>query len=186
MASKVVTYRANNCLCNISSLMNFDIIIGKWIHQQFLNSRTSTNSPSWLDRILSLENITDDILEDLGAVSDVVNKNQSSYSCKYKLESLLGSMCDLSQRPGLMKFLKNAILLLLGVFPRNHILEEAVLVTTQMFTPQENSSSIQTNASRALAKSMLKKDRQVLFVLFSFFFALLCWGATYWKSGGSA
>lgn len=121
---------------------------------------TSTNSPSWLDRILSLENITDDILEDLGAVSDVVNKNQSSYSCKYKLESLLGSMCDLSQRPGLMKFLKNAILLLLGVFPRNHVLEEAVLVTTQMFTPQENSSSIQTNASRALAKSMLKKDRQ--------------------------
>ncbi|XP_066322738.1 uncharacterized protein [Miscanthus floridulus] len=119
---------------------------------------TSTNSPSWLDRILSLEMITNDILEDLSAVSDVVNKNQSSYS--YKLESLLGSMHDLSQRPGLMKFLRNAILLLLGVFPRNHVLEEAVLVTTQMFTPQENSSSTQANASRALAKSMLKKDRQ--------------------------
>jgi hypothetical protein len=101
--------------------------------------------------------ITNDILEDLSAVSDVVNKNQSSY----KLESLLGSMHDLSQRPGLMRFLRNAILLLLGVFPRNHVLEEAVLVTTQMFAPQENSSSTQANAARALAKSMLKKDRQV-------------------------
>lgn len=103
--------------------------------------------------------ITNDILEDLSAVSDIVNQNQSSYS--YNLESLLGSMHDLSQRPGLMKFLRNAILLLLGVFPRNHVLEEAVLVTTQMFTLQENSSSTQANASRALAKSMLKRDRQV-------------------------
>ncbi|RLM80581.1 hypothetical protein C2845_PM12G28500 [Panicum miliaceum] len=118
---------------------------------------TSTNSSSWLDRILSLEMISDDILEDLSAVSDIVNKNQDSYSCK--LESLLGSMHDLSQRPGLVKFLRNAILLLLDVFPRNHVLEEAILVTTEMYTAQENSSST-ANTSRALAKNLLKKDRQ--------------------------
>ncbi|CAN6279845.1 unnamed protein product [Urochloa humidicola] len=118
---------------------------------------TSTNNSSWLDRIRSLEMITDDILEDLSAVSDVVNKNQDSYSCK--LELLLGSMHDLSQRPGLVKFLRNAILLLLDVFPRNHVLEEAILVTTKMYTAQENSSST-ANTSRALAKNLLKKDRQ--------------------------
>ncbi|KAL6635205.1 hypothetical protein ACP70R_027876 [Stipagrostis hirtigluma subsp. patula] len=119
---------------------------------------TSTNSSSWLDRILSLEVITNDILEDLTAISDLVNKDQNS--SHYKLESLLRSMHDLSQRPGLMKFLRNAILLFLDVFPRNHILEEAVLVTTQMYTSQENSLSTPANSSRALAKSLLKKDRQ--------------------------
>ncbi|KAF8730247.1 hypothetical protein HU200_017225 [Digitaria exilis] len=118
---------------------------------------TSTNSSSWLDRILSLEMITDDILEDLSAVSDIINKNQDSYSSKF--ESLLGSMHDLSQRPGLVKFLRNAILLSLDVFPRNHVLEEAVLVTTEMYTGKENSIST-TNTSRALAKNLLKKDRQ--------------------------
>ncbi|XP_062221847.1 uncharacterized protein LOC133921113 isoform X2 [Phragmites australis] len=119
---------------------------------------TSTNSSSWLNRILSLEMIADDILEDLSAVSDLVNKNQNSNH--YKLESLLESIHDLSQRPGLVKFLRNAILLLLDIFPRNHILEEAVLATTQMYTAQENSSSTPVNASRALAKTLLKKDRQ--------------------------
>ena len=123
-----------------------------------LNSRTSSNSSSWLDRILSLEMISDDILEDLSAVSDIVNKNQDSYGCR--LESLLGSMHDLSQRPGLVKFLRNAILLLLDVFPRNHVLEEAILVTTEMYTAQQNSSST-ANTSRALAKNLLKKDRKV-------------------------
>lgn len=102
--------------------------------------------------------ITDDILEDLSAVSDIINKNQDSYSSK--LESLLGSMHDHSQRPGLVKFLRNAILLLLDVFPRNHILEEAVLVTTEMYIGKENSTSTE-NTSRALAKNLLKKDRQV-------------------------
>ncbi|TVU28721.1 hypothetical protein EJB05_20251 [Eragrostis curvula] len=119
---------------------------------------TSTNSSSWLDRILSLEMITNDILEDLGTVSDLLNKDQGS--SRYKLESLIGSMHDLSQRPGLVKFLRNAILLFLDVFPRNHILEEALLITTQMYTGQENSVATPSNASRALAKNLLKKDRQ--------------------------
>uniref|UniRef100_A0A0A9E0V8 Uncharacterized protein n=1 Tax=Arundo donax TaxID=35708 RepID=A0A0A9E0V8_ARUDO len=119
---------------------------------------TSTNSSSWLDRILSLEMISSDILEDLSAVSDLVNKKQNPDH--YKLESLLESIHDLSQRPGLVKFLRNAILLLLDIFPRNHILEEAVLGTTQMYTAEENSSSTPANASRALAKNLLKKDRQ--------------------------
>uniref|UniRef100_A0A453PP47 Uncharacterized protein n=1 Tax=Aegilops tauschii subsp. strangulata TaxID=200361 RepID=A0A453PP47_AEGTS len=122
--------------------------------------RTSSNSSSWLDRIMSLEMISNDISEDLIAISDLANKTQNSSHCS--LESLLGSMHDLSQRPGLVKFLKNAILLSLDIFPRNHILEEAVLVTTQMYTAQENTLSTPANASRALAKNLLKKDRQDL------------------------
>ncbi|KAL6911563.1 hypothetical protein ACP4OV_000368 [Aristida adscensionis] len=119
---------------------------------------TSTNSSSWLDRIFSLEIITSDILEDLSSISDIVNKDQNSNN--YKLESLLGSMHDFSQRPGLVKFLRNAIFLFLDIFPRNHILEEAVLGTTQMYNSQQNSVSTPASASRALAKSLLKKDRQ--------------------------
>ncbi|KAE8796777.1 hypothetical protein D1007_28069 [Hordeum vulgare] len=121
---------------------------------------TASNSSSWLDRIMSLEMISNDISEDLIAISDLANKTQNSSHCS--LESLLGSMHDLSQRPGLVKFLKNAILLSLDVFPRNHILEEAVLVTTQMYTAQGNTLSTSANASRALAKNLLKKDRQDL------------------------
>ncbi|KAM0927264.1 hypothetical protein ACQ4PT_002987 [Festuca glaucescens] len=121
---------------------------------------TSSNSSSWLDRIMSLEMISNDILEDISTVSDLVNKTQNS--SHYRLESLLGSMHDLSQRPGLVKFLQNAILLSLDVFPRNHILEEAALVTTEMYTTQKNTLSAPAKPSRTLAKTLLKKDRQDL------------------------
>jgi hypothetical protein len=112
---------------------------------------------------MSLEMISNDILEDISTVSELVNKTQNS--SHYRLESLLGSMHDLSQRPGLVKFLQNAILLSLDVFPRNHILEEAVLVTTEMYTTQKDTLSAPAKPSRALAKSLLKKDRQVCFIL---------------------
>jgi hypothetical protein len=108
---------------------------------------------------MSLEMISNDILEDLSTISDLVNKTQNL--SHYRLESLLGTMHDLSQRPGLVKFLQNAILLSLDVFPRNHILEEAVLVTTRIYATQENTLSVPAKTSRALAKSLLKKDRQV-------------------------
>ena len=110
--------------------------------------------------------ISNDILEDRSPVYDLINKTQDSIH--YRLESLLGSTHDLSERPGLVKFLQNAILRCLDVFPRNHILEEAVLVTTQMYTAPENTLSAPAKASRALAKSLLKKDRQVCFILFFF------------------
>uniref|UniRef100_A0A0D9VLM3 Uncharacterized protein n=1 Tax=Leersia perrieri TaxID=77586 RepID=A0A0D9VLM3_9ORYZ len=121
---------------------------------------TSTNSSSWIDRILSLEMVTDDIQEDLITVTNLVDKNQSSVH--NKMVSLLGTMHDFSQRPGIAKFLKNAILLFLDVFPRNHILEEAVLVTPQIHTAEGKSLSTPASASRALAKTLLKKDRQDL------------------------
>jgi hypothetical protein len=114
---------------------------------------------------LSLETIADDILEDLNTISDLLRKDQDSSRCK--LEFLLGSMHDPSQRPGLVKFLRNAILLFLGVFPRNYILEEALLITTT-YSAKENSLPTPSNASRALAKNLLKRDRQVLFLTFYF------------------
>jgi hypothetical protein len=138
-------------------------------------SRTSTNSSSWLHRILSLETIADDILEDLNTISDLLRKDQDSN--RWKLEFLLGSMHDPSQRPGLVKFLRNAILLFLGLFPRNYILEEALLITTT-YSVKENSLPTPSNASRALAKNLLKRDRQVLFFDFLFACITLFWSAT--------
>lgn len=103
----------------------------------------------------------DDILKDLRGLCELVNKIQAS-SDHLSLESLMGSKSDSSTSTAMMKFLRNAILLSLDVFPRNHILEEALLVTEEMLSAQRNLSSSSANASRALAKNLLKKDRQVL------------------------
>ncbi|XP_020090301.1 protein NRDE2 homolog isoform X1 [Ananas comosus] len=122
---------------------------------------TSTNKSSWLDRILSLETVPDDILKDLRGVWELVNKIQAS-SDHLSLESLMGSKSDSSTSTAMMKFLRNAILLSLDVFPRNDILEEALLVTEEILSAKRNLSSSSANASRALAKNLLKKDRQDL------------------------
>lgn len=55
-----------------------------------------------------------------------------------------------------MKFLRNAVLLCLTAFPRNHILEEAALVAEDFSVTKMDS----TTPCRVLAKSLLKNDRQ--------------------------
>jgi len=77
------------------------------------------------------------------------------------LGSLLGGSCDLSMRTEMMKFLRNAILLCLNVFPRNYILEEAVLVAEELFVTNMKTCEVATMPCQALAKRLLKSDRQV-------------------------
>nr|XP_010917280.1 protein NRDE2 homolog isoform X1 [Elaeis guineensis] len=117
-----------------------------------------TNRPSWTEKILSLETVPDSILEDLRVVFGLVNKTEAHA----KLEHLLHSTSDLSRRTNMMKFLRNTILLFLNVFPRNHMLEEAVLSAEELFMSKESSSTFSVNPSRTLAKSLLKRDRQDL------------------------
>ncbi|KAI3869306.1 hypothetical protein MKX03_010736 [Papaver bracteatum] len=122
---------------------------------------TCTNSPSWIESTLSLETLADSILDDLRCVRQVVTKTQSS-SSNSALESLLEYSNDEVKRTNMMKFLRNAILLCLNVFPRNYLLEEAALVAEELFTTKMNSCPLSVTPSRTLAKVLLKNDRQDL------------------------
>lgn len=116
----------------------------------FVTSRSCTNNSSWLDKILSLEAVPRQILEDLRIVKD-----------NAELMSILGSSSDFSRDATMVKFLKNSIVLCLEVLPRNHILEQSLLDLEESLSTTNNSSSDLVNPSRGLAKSLLKKDRQV-------------------------
>lgn len=60
----------------------------------------------------------------------------------------------------MMKFLCNATLLCLTAFPRNYILEEAVLVAEDLWNTKMNSCSCSVTPCRALAKRLVKSNRQ--------------------------
>lgn len=60
----------------------------------------------------------------------------------------------------MMKFLRNAILLGLTVFPRNYKLEEAALLAEELFVTKMNSSCGSVAPCQSLAKRLLKSDRQ--------------------------
>lgn len=68
----------------------------------------------------------------------------------------------------MMKFLRNAILLCLTAFPHNYVLEEAALISEEQSVTKMNSSSYSVTPCRALAKSLLKSDRQVVFIFILF------------------
>lgn len=135
------------------------ILINQW-HSVFSSTSICTNSYSWIEKILSLEALPDSILLPLKGVHDASTKTQNS------LEELLGSTTDISKRVDMMKFLRNATLLCLTAFPRNYILEEAALVAEELSVVKMNSCSSSDTPCRALAKSLLKSDRQVFIVLF--------------------
>ncbi|KAJ8457921.1 hypothetical protein OPV22_030847 [Ensete ventricosum] len=120
----------------------------------------STNKSSWIEKVLSLETVPNIILDDLRTVFELVNKRQDPRS-HFVSESLL-SHASISLGTSTMKFLRNAILLFLDIFPRNHMLEEALLFAECLFVSEMKSSSCSINPSRVLAKSLLKKDRQDL------------------------
>lgn len=61
-----------------------------------------------------------------------------------------------------MKFLRNATLLCLSVFPRNFVLEDAALVAEELSVMNSNPSSCSVTPCRDLAKFLLKSDRQVV------------------------
>ncbi|KAK1309057.1 hypothetical protein QJS10_CPA09g00298 [Acorus calamus] len=121
---------------------------------------TCSNSSSWTESILSVDMLQASIVEQLRKVFEVTNRTQSMTD-NFSLISYVDSSVDVSKMNSIMKFLRNAILLFLRVFPRSYILEEAVLFAEELYVAQMNSSSL-VNPSRALAKSLLKSDRQDL------------------------
>lgn len=115
-----------------------------------------SNSPTWAENILSLENLTDSMLEKLKCIHEVLTKTQNSPT-GFSFEFLSGSF---SRSADIMKFIRNAVLLCLTVFPRNYMLEEAVLISEELYATKMNSSNFMVTPCRALAKSLLKTDRQ--------------------------
>lgn len=120
---------------------------------------TSSNSLSWSEKVNSLETLSDSMLEILRSVHECLSKSDSANGLS--LGSLLGGSSDISMQTEMMKFIRNAILLCLHVFPRNYILEEAVLVAEELFVTNMKTCEVATTPCQALAKRLLKSDRQV-------------------------
>lgn len=118
-----------------------------------------TNSSSWDGSTGSLEAISYSILDNLRKVHDILTENQS-IPMSMPLECLLSSSDDISMRTNMMKFVRNASLLCLTAFPQNYILEEAVLVAEELSNTQMNSLVSPVTPCRALAKNLLKNNRQ--------------------------
>lgn len=116
-----------------------------------------TNSSCWNEKMLSLETLPNSILRYLGSV-DVVRILESGPS-RLNMESLL-HRSETIARTDIMKFLRNAALLCLRVFPRNHKIEEAILIAEEQTLVGVNTSQLATMPSQALAKNLLKGDRQ--------------------------
>lgn len=128
-----------------------------------LSSRICTNSSSWNENLLTLEALPDFLSENLQKVDDVLTQTEN-HSNGLTMDILMGSTIDISRKTEMMKFLRNAILLCLTAFPRNYILEEAALVAEELSSTIMNSCGSSVTPCRALAKGLLKSDRQVVFL----------------------
>ncbi|KZV40304.1 hypothetical protein F511_18033 [Dorcoceras hygrometricum] len=120
---------------------------------------TGTNSPSWVEKTLSLETLPYSILENLKRVHDVLTEKRTD-SRNINLELLMNSSNDKNVRSDTMKFLRNATLLCLQVFPQNYMLQEAALVAEELSTISTNTACSSVTPCRALAKTLLKNNRQ--------------------------
>ncbi|KAG2385066.1 uncharacterized protein HKW66_Vig0121580 [Vigna angularis] len=117
-----------------------------------------SNSPTMAYSIRSLENLPDSMLEKLKRIHEVLTKTQNTPT-GFSFEFLSDSF---SRNADIMKFIRNAVLLCLTVFPRNYMLEEAVLIFEELYVTKMNSSNSMVTPCRSLAKSLLKSDRQDL------------------------
>ncbi|XP_078444114.1 uncharacterized protein LOC144713437 isoform X2 [Wolffia australiana] len=119
-----------------------------------------TNSASWIEDTLSLGTTPTSILNFLGdaaLVTSVPDFQSSLWSLNFTLED----EGDKLSRAEMMRFLRNVIIQCLNSFPRNHILEEALLVAEeQSLKLMSNRSEPLDTPSRPLAKKLLKNDRQ--------------------------
>ncbi|XP_047310156.1 nuclear exosome regulator NRDE2 [Impatiens glandulifera] len=122
--------------------------------------RTCTNSSSWAEKLASMEAPPDIMLDNLrrmhNNISDTVRK-----SGNFSFESLFPSSSEEQcMRRDMLKFLRNATLLCLTVFPNNHNLEESALVAEELSNTYMNSDSFSVTPCRALARTLLKSNRQ--------------------------
>ncbi|XP_010551127.1 PREDICTED: protein NRDE2 homolog isoform X2 [Tarenaya hassleriana] len=119
---------------------------------------TSSNSVWWTEKMNSMETLVGSALENLKRAHEDLMKSENGHD--FSLVFLLSGTGDISMRTKMMKFLRNAILLCLTVFPRNYILEEAVLVAEELFVTNMRTCEVSTTPCQALAKRLLKSDRQ--------------------------
>ncbi|CAA0818108.1 Unknown protein [Striga hermonthica] len=121
---------------------------------------TCTNSSSWVQKTLGLDSLSCSLVEDLREMHEFLTsklENPRSVS----LELLLNNNSDdTNMKSGMMRFLRNAILLCLKAFPRNYILERAALVAEELTNTRMNTTSCSVTPCRALAKTLLKNNRQ--------------------------
>ncbi|KAF8014577.1 hypothetical protein BT93_H0410 [Corymbia citriodora subsp. variegata] len=124
-----------------------------------ISERICTNNSSWLEKILSLEELPDALLHWFRRVHDTL-KNVDSTSNGCSMEFLLSCKNEISEKGSMMTFLRNTILLCLTAFPRNYVLEEAALIAEELSVTEMSSLSYSGTPCRVLAKSLLKRDRQ--------------------------
>ncbi|KAI4326320.1 hypothetical protein MLD38_031646 [Melastoma candidum] len=124
-----------------------------------ISHRVCSNSPTWIEKTLSAEDFSDSILLHLRDVSGALMRAQSS-SVNCHMEVLLNNGNKVYRGANMMVFLRNAILLCLAIFPRNYILEEAVLMAEELSHTSGSTSIPSVTPCRTLAKNLLKKDRQ--------------------------
>lgn len=120
---------------------------------------TSTNSSAWGEKILSLEVLPDIMLDKLRKVHEGLTRAESAQK-SFSLECLLDRSEDTTMRTNMMKFLLNATLLCLSAFSKNHLLQEAALVADELSHTRMGTLPSSVTPCRALAKSLLKKNRQ--------------------------
>ncbi|XP_073143744.1 uncharacterized protein [Henckelia pumila] len=120
---------------------------------------TCTNSPSWVEKTLSLEALSHSVLENLRRVHDVLTEKRT-HSRSTSLELLMNCSNDKNVRSDTMKFLRNASLLCLKAFPQNYMLQEAALIAEELSNTSTDSTGSSVTPCRALAKTLLKNDRQ--------------------------
>ncbi|OMP04864.1 Tetratricopeptide-like helical [Corchorus olitorius] len=139
--------------------LGIDVDPGANAEGDALSFGVCSNSSSWTEKLLGLEELPDSIRLSITRLHNDFTKTNSK-SDQFGLEFLRDSARGIHQRTEMMKFIRNAALLCLTAFPRNHILEEAALLAEELFVTKLNSSSCSVTPCQSLAKRLLKCDRQ--------------------------
>lgn len=124
-----------------------------------LSKWACTNSSSWAGKTLSLDTVSDNFLENLRRIHDVTSEGErglSNFDLKFHLDGLSNS----NMRINKMKFIRNVTLLCLTAFPHNHVLDETILVSEELLHTKMDSCTFSVTPCRALAKSLIKSNRQ--------------------------
>lgn len=122
---------------------------------------TCTNSPSWREKVATLETLTGSLLREVQISQHALAEKQMLLS-NGDLKCLVGSIDWVHAACGRGKFLRSVLLLGSKAFPQNHSLKEALLIAEGYAETEVNCGMSGVNSSRALARKLLKNNRQDL------------------------
>lgn len=122
---------------------------------------TCTNSPSWREKVATLETLTGSLLKEVQISKHALAEKQM-LSSNVDFKCLVGSIDWVHATCGRGKFLRSVLLLSSKAFPENHSLKEALLIAEGYAETEVNSGMSGVNSSRALARKLLKNNRQDL------------------------